>query len=47
LKVFQEKQGLPQNGWTAPIAKRVQDAEALKGRADLTQTLRRLGFGIK
>ncbi len=47
LKVFQEKQGLPQNGWTAPIAKRVQDAEALKGRADLSHTLRRLGFGIK
>ncbi|KJF71059.1 NADPH-dependent oxidoreductase [Agrobacterium arsenijevicii] len=47
LKVFQQKQGLPQNGWTAPIAQRVQNADALKGRAELSQTLRRLGFAIK
>jgi nitroreductase len=47
LKVFQEKQGLPQNGWTAPIAQRVENADALKGRAELAQILRRLGFGIK
>ncbi|WCK68901.1 NADPH-dependent oxidoreductase [Agrobacterium tumefaciens] len=47
LKTFQEKQGLPQNGWTAPIAQRVKDTDALKGRAELSQTLRRLGFGIK
>ncbi|WP_107677069.1 NADPH-dependent oxidoreductase [Agrobacterium sp. LAD9] len=47
LKTFQEKQGLPQNGWTAPISQRVENAAALKGRAELSQTLRRLGFGIK
>ncbi|MCZ7471887.1 hypothetical protein M0412_22710 [Agrobacterium sp. O3.4] len=34
LKTFQEKQGLPQNGWTAPISQRVENATALKGRAD-------------
>jgi hypothetical protein len=47
LKTFQEKQGLPQSGWTAPISQRVENAAALKGRAELSQTLRRLGFGIK
>lgn len=47
LKVFQEKQGLPQNGWTGPIAQRVENAAALKGRAELSRTLRRLGFAIK
>ncbi|MFK0387104.1 NADPH-dependent oxidoreductase [Agrobacterium sp. NPDC090273] len=47
MKVFQERQGLPEYGWTAPIAKRIENAEALKGRADLKQTLHRLGFSIK
>lgn len=47
MKVFQERQGLLEYGWTAPIAKRIENAEALKGRADLKQTLHRLGFSIK
>lgn len=47
LKAFQVKQKLPRAGWTAPISKRVENAEALKGRAELTKTLRTLGFPIK
>lgn len=47
LKGFQAKQNLPQTGWTGPIAKRVENADALKGRAELTATLRGLGFPIK
>ncbi|WP_220473901.1 nitroreductase family protein, partial [Klebsiella pneumoniae] len=34
LKAFQAKQNLPQSGWTGPIAKRVENADALKGRAE-------------
>ncbi|WHA43474.1 NADPH-dependent oxidoreductase [Agrobacterium larrymoorei] len=47
LKAFQVKQKLPQAGWTALISKRVENAAALKGRAELTKTLRTLGFAIK
>lgn len=47
MKAFQVKQNLPQSGWTAAIAKRVKNAEALSGRATLTATLRGLGFPIK
>ncbi|WP_320194456.1 NADPH-dependent oxidoreductase [Agrobacterium rosae] len=47
LKAFQAKQNLPQSGWTGPIAKRVENADALKGRAELIQTLRTLGFPVK
>ncbi|KQO75002.1 NADPH-dependent oxidoreductase [Rhizobium sp. Leaf262] len=47
LKAFQVKQKLPQAGWTGPISKRVENAAALKGRAELTKTLRTLGFSIK
>ncbi|MCX8999673.1 NADPH-dependent oxidoreductase [Rhizobiaceae bacterium BDR2-2] len=47
LKVFQQRQTLPQSGWTGPVAKRVENAAALKGRAELAATLRRLGFPIR
>lgn len=47
LKAFQAKQKMPQAGWTAPISKRIENAEALKGRAEMMTTLRALGFPIK
>jgi nitroreductase len=47
MAVFQDKQKLPQTGWTGVIAKRIENAAALKGRDQLTAILRRLGFSIK
>lgn len=47
LKVFQKGQNLPQAGWTGVVAKRVENAAAIKGRAQLGAILRRLGFPIK
>jgi len=47
LREFQVKQKMPESGWTAPIAKRIENAEALNGRAALAATLRGLGFPIK
>lgn len=47
LTVFQKGQKLPEAGWTGVVAKRVENAAAIKGRAKLTEILRRLGFPIK
>ena len=47
LKAFQKKQKLPEAGWTSVVAKRVENAAAIKGRAKLTEILRRLGFPVK
>ncbi|WP_377296296.1 NADPH-dependent oxidoreductase [Rhizobium sp. SGZ-381] len=47
MKAFQQKQKLPLSGWTSVIAKRIENAAALKGRSQLTAILRRLGFPLK
>lgn len=47
LTAFQARQNMPKAGWTGVVAKRVKDAAALHGRAQLAETLRRLGFSLK
>lgn len=47
MKAFQTKQSLPKVGWTASVAKRVENADALSGRAQLSGILREFGFPLK
>jgi nitroreductase len=47
MKAFQAKQSLPKVGWTASMAKRVANADALHGRAQLSEILRSFGFPLK
>ncbi len=47
LTAFQVRQNMPKAGWTGVVAKRVKDAAALHDRAQLAETLRRLGFSLK
>lgn len=43
-KAFREEQGMEPTNWSRHIMSRVENAKALKGRDQLMQTLRRMGF---
>lgn len=47
LAKFQRRQGLPEQGWTPAVLKRIGSAAALNGRDRIATALRKLGFGLK
>ena len=46
MKVFQRGQRMGENGWTAPAVARVRGPQSMSGRHELTQILKRMGFGL-